>query len=216
MKTVCLLSGGVDSTTLLYQLKAEGDEILALSFNYGQRHKKELKFAKKTCEKLGIWHEIADISKIRNLLAGSALTDDIEVPEGHYTDEKMKITVVPNRNAIFLSIAIGYAISQKADRVAYAAHLGDFSTYPDCRPEFLQKVREMVRAANYESVGIYAPFLFLTKAEILKQGKKLGVNYHNTWSCYKGEKNPCLKCGTCIERIKAFSILNKSKKGDKK
>lgn len=204
MKTVCVLSGGMDSTTLLYQLLAEGKEVSAISFNYGQRHKKELESAKATCQKLNVPHKIVDLSFLRELISNSALTSDIEVPEGHYQDENMKLTVVPNRNMIMASIAIGYAVNIGAQEVALGVHAGDHAIYPDCRPIFINALSVVSEISNFQPVSIYAPFLYADKGDIATIGKELGVDYSLTWTCYKGEENACGKCGACQERAEAF------------
>ena len=205
MKTIIILSGGMDSTTLLYKLLKEGKEVEALSFDYGQRHKKELDFAKITCEKLGVPHKIINLSFLKSLLSNSALTGDVEIPEGHYEDESMKLTVVPNRNAIMLDIAVGYAVNIGADEVASGVHAGDHVIYPDCRPEFVFAIRKVAEIANFKPIKIYTPFLFIDKGDIAILGKELGVDYLNTWTCYKGQAVPCGKCGACQERAEAFS-----------
>jgi 7-cyano-7-deazaguanine synthase len=204
MKTICVLSGGMDSTTLLYKLLSEKKEVEALSFNYGQRHKKELESAKATCQKLGVPHKVIDLSFLRELVSNSALTSDIEVPEGHYADETMKLTVVPNRNMIMASIAIGYAVNKDFDEVALGVHAGDHAIYPDCRPEFIGALNEIAQIANFKPIEIYTPFLEIDKGDIAKIGKKLGVDYSLTWTCYKGLDKPCGKCGACQERKEAF------------
>lgn len=199
----------MDSTTLLYHLMSQGDEVLAISFDYGQRHRKELEYAARTCAKLDVSHRVADISSIRDLLGGGALTsDEIAVPEGHYEDPSMRITVVPNRNMIMLSIAAGYAVSQGCDRVAVAVHGGDHAVYPDCRPGFIELCEQTLAAGNYEPVAVYAPFLTWSKAEIARLGLELGIDYdRETWSCYQGGDEPCGKCGTCVERAEALASL---------
>lgn len=204
MKTVLVFSGGMDSTTLLYKLLKDGDKVLCLSFDYGQRHKKELKCAKNICEKLKTPHKIVDIKSLNSLMSGSALTSNIKVPEGHYQDKNMRSTVVPNRNMIFLSLAIAQAVSAKFDRIAIAVHAGDHAIYPDCRPEFIDKMCAVAKISNYEPVKIYAPFLEMSKRKIATLGQKLGVDYSGTWTCYKGLKNPCGKCGACTERAEAL------------
>lgn len=204
MKSVCVLSGGMDSTTLLYRLLTEREEVRAISFNYGQRHKKELQFAKATCEKLSVPHTIVELDFLRQLLSRSALTSDIAVPEGHYEDESMKLTVVPNRNMIMASIAIGYAVNLEFDEVALGVHAGDHAIYPDCRPEFIQRLSAIADIANYRPIKIYAPFIGLDKGDIAIQGKKLGVDYAFSWTCYKGLDTPCGLCGACQERAEAF------------
>lgn len=205
MKTILIYSGGMDSTTLLYKLLAEGDRVRALSFNYGQRHKKELKAAAKICKKLGVPHKIVDITAIKSLMEGSALTsDNVRVPEGHYKDKTMKLTVVPNRNMIFLALAIAQAVSLKFDRVAMAVHVGDHAIYPDCRPAFIKAMRTVSKIANYEKIAIHTPFLNITKRDIAQIGRKLSVPYKLTWTCYKGLQKPCGKCGACMERTEAL------------
>ena len=204
-KLVVVLSGGLDSTTLLYDM-CRFNETYAISFSYGQRHKvKELDAAKVTCAKLGIPHKIVYLDSLREVLGGSALTDDnIVVPEGHYEEESMKLTVVPNRNMILLSVAIGYAVSIKANEVAYAAHGGDHSVYPDCRPEFVDGMNIVARLCDWHKVKVNAPYIRFNKGDIVKIGKQLGVDYAHTWTCYKGGEVPCGKCGACNERAEAF------------
>lgn len=205
MKTIIIYSGGMDSTTLLYKLRAEGDYVRCISFDYGQRHRKELRAASKICKKLGLPHKIVDITAVKNLMAGSALTSKIKVPEGHYADKSMRITVVPNRNMIFLALAIAQAVSLKFDRVAMAVHAGDHTIYPDCRPVFIKAMRSVSKIANYNKVDIYTPFLNIAKRDIARIGRKLDVPYELTWTCYKGLKKPCGKCGACVERAEALA-----------
>ncbi len=205
MKTVLIYSGGLDSTTLLYALKAEGRDLKALSINYGQRHSRELEFAKNICAKLGVEHRTVDLSTLKPLLGGSSQTDsNVEVPEGHYAAENMKLTVVPNRNMLMLSVAAAWAISEKADTIAYAAHSGDHAIYPDCRPEFVDALNGALALADWHKVSIERPFINITKGGIVKLGAKLGVPYADTWSCYKGKEEHCGACGTCVERREAF------------
>jgi 7-cyano-7-deazaguanine synthase len=207
-KAVVLLSGGLDSTTLLYWVVKEGRKPYVLSFDYGQRHKKELEFAKRTCEKLKAEHKIIDLTSVHELLQGSALTSEsVSVPEEHYTHETQKATIVPNRNAIMLNIAVGYAVSIGADRVFYAAHHNDRAIYPDCREEYIQSQNETAKLANeMPELEIVAPFVQKTKADIVKIAGELGVPFEDTWSCYKGEEKACGVCGTCRERIEAFEL----------
>lgn len=210
-RAIVLLSGGMDSTTLLYGVRSQGYEITALSVHYGQRHKKELEFAMGTTRKLGIDHRLIDLAFLGQL-GGSALTDSTPVPEGHYTAANMAQTVVPNRNAILLSMAFALAISRQAKMVCTAVHAGDHAIYPDCRPEFILSFEEMERQAiDREIYGIappllYAPYLKMTKAEICSQGQFLQVPWEDTWSCYQGEEIHCGRCGTCVERIEAFKL----------
>lgn len=205
MKTVLIYSGGMDSTVLLYKLLRDGGKVFCLSFDYGQKHRKELLSARKICKYLNVPYKIVDIKSVKSLMAGSALTSDIEVPEGHYRDRNMRLTVVPNRNMIFLALAIAQAISIKFGRVAIAVHAGDHAIYPDCRPIFVDAMKEVSKIADYKSVGVYAPFLNMTKKDIARLGKKLGVPFEQTWTCYKGLKQPCGKCGACVERQEALA-----------
>jgi 7-cyano-7-deazaguanine synthase len=203
-KVVVIYSGGMDSFTLLHQVINEGKRVYALSFNYGQKHSKELHYAQKVSDELGIPHKIVDITAINQLLLGSSLTDDIEIPEGHYEEESMKSTVVPNRNMIMLSLAVGYAVSIGATAVYFGAHGGDHAIYPDCRPEFVEKMDAVSKIANYEPVEILAPFLNSDKIDILKAGLALGLDYGKSWTCYNGRERACGKCGSCRERLEAF------------
>ncbi|WP_338367221.1 7-cyano-7-deazaguanine synthase QueC [uncultured Pseudoalteromonas sp.] len=207
-KVVVIYSGGMDSFTVLNKALQQGHDVYALSFDYGQRHVKELEVAANVCEKLNVPHKIVDISAINQLIGGSSLTDDIEVPEGHYEEESMKSTIVPNRNMILLSLAVGYAVSLKASKVYYGAHSGDHAIYPDCRPEFVQKMDDVCRIANYDAVEIFSPYLNNTKIDILTDGIKMGLDYSQTWTCYNGREKACGKCGACQERLEAFKLNN--------
>lgn len=207
MKAVLILSGGLDSTTLLYKLRAQGDTVRALSVNYGQRHFRELKAASKLCEEVGVEHRIVDVTSLNPLLKGSSQTDSgVPVPHGHYAAESMKQTVVPNRNMLLLSIAGAWAISTKSNYVAYAAHGGDHAIYPDCRPEFVNAMQQALALADWHQVDLLAPFLGLTKADIVKIGTQLKVPFVMTYSCYEGRPTHCGLCGTCVERREAFSL----------
>ena len=209
MHTVAVVSGGMDSVTLAYKLANDGDDLTLISFDYGQRHRKELAFAATCAERLGATHEIADLTSINRLLAGSSLTsDEIKVPDGHYAEESMKITVVPNRNAIMISIAAGPAVSRDADRVAVGVHGGDHFIYPDCRPGFAEAMDKAVSLGNEgfapDHFGLITPFIEVSKTEIARIGDELGVPWVETWSCYKGGEVHCGTCGTCVERREAF------------
>lgn len=207
-KVVVIYSGGMDSFTVLNRAIKDGKEVYALSFDYGQKHVKELKCASDVCQELNVQHKVIDISAINQLLAGSSLTDDIEIPEGHYEAENMKSTVVPNRNMILLSLAVGYAVSVGASQVYYGAHSGDHAIYPDCRPEFVLKMNDVCQIANYEPVEIFSPYLNVSKTDILTDGLKMGLDYSNTWTCYNGREKACGKCGACQERLEAFRDNN--------
>ncbi|MBL1265481.1 7-cyano-7-deazaguanine synthase QueC [Candidatus Methylomicrobium oryzae] len=204
-KVVVIYSGGMDSFTVLNKALQDGLEVFPLTFNYGQRHVKEIVFADAVCNRLNLAHEIVDISAINHLLQGSALTSDIDVPEGHYVQDSMKATVVPNRNMIMLSLAIGYAVSKGANKVYFGAHSGDHAIYPDCRPEFVEKMNAVAKIANYQPVEITTPYLNLDKGQILADGLKMGLDYSQTWTCYNGRDKACGKCGACVERLEAFA-----------
>lgn len=203
---VVVLSGGMDSATLLYHYLDEGYDVKAVSFNYGQRHSKELSYAEKLCKFAEVEHKIINLP-ITEVLLGSSQTDKtIEVPEGHYAAENMKKTVVPNRNMIMISIAGAWAISLKADVVAYGAHAGDHTIYPDCRDTFVIPMSHALRNADWHQVQLEAPFLFLSKGEIAEMGVRLKVPFELTWTCYKGLSKHCGKCGACQERKEAFVV----------
>lgn len=207
MKIVLILSGGMDSTVLLYDHVAKGDDVRAIGVDYGQRHSRELLFASANCAKLGVPFQVVDISSVAALLPGSSQTDrTVDVPLGHYAEDNMKKTVVPNRNMIMLSIAMGHAIAHKFDAVSYAAHAGDHTIYPDCRPEFAYALGKAALLADWHQVSLQRPFINLTKADIVERGSRLGVDFAFTWSCYKGEEVHCGRCGTCIERREAFYL----------
>ncbi len=215
MRAVLILSGGIDSSTLLYYLLKKGYEVHALTFIYGQRHLKEINYASKIvgeAKKIGfVNHKIVDITSISSLISSGALTGDKEVPKAFYSDETQKQTIVPNRNMILLSIAVGYAVKINVGEVFYAAHKSDYSIYPDCRKEFVKALDTAIYLGNlWTPVELKAPFVDLTKADIVKMGLKLGVPYQYTWSCYEGGERPCLSCGTCLERTEAF-LLNKTR-----
>ena len=210
-KAVVVLSGGMDSATVLYQAVQDGFEPYCISFDYGQKHRKELEYARNLCLRTRsvAQHKIVDLTSITDLISNSSLTSDVAVPDGHYAEESMKITVVPNRNMIMYSIAIGYAVNIKAEAVYVGVHAGDHFIYPDCRPDFIMGLDSLAKIANQgfiDKLEIVAPFLFKSKAYIASVGNKLGVPYETTWSCYKGGEKHCGKCGTCIERKEAFKL----------
>jgi 7-cyano-7-deazaguanine synthase len=208
MKTLVICSGGLDSVTLAHKVAIEHELIGLVSFDYGQRHRKEIDFAEKCADRLGTEHLLIDISPIGAMLTGSALTDDISVPDGHYAEETMKITVVPNRNAIMLAIAYGIAAARDAEAVAAAMHGGDHFIYPDCRPAFIEAFQAMQQFAleGLAEIKLYTPFATGSKADIVAAGNALGVPFAETWSCYKGGAHHCGRCGTCVERQEAFAI----------
>lgn len=207
MKYVAVVSGGMDSVTLAHHLNAQGHHLHLLSFDYGQRHIRELQCAAACAQRLNADHDIINLTSITAQLKGSALTDpSVEVPEGHYAAETMKATIVPNRNMMMLSIAAAVAIGMSADGVAMGVHAGDHPIYPDCRPEFFTAASVAVALGTGQQLDVCTPFIKLTKADIAKLGDDLGVPWHETWSCYVGEAQHCGRCGTCVERAEAFEL----------
>ena len=200
---VIIVSGGMDSITLLYERK---DEIaLGISFDYGSNHNaREIPFARMHCERLGIRHLVINLSFIHQYFKSSLLSGADKIPEGSYDDDNMKSTVVPFRNGIMLSIAVGIAESEGLKKVFIANHGGDHAIYPDCREEFIEAIDAASQAGTYEHVRILAPYTNITKADIALRGKQLGIDYSETWSCYKGGEVHCGKCGTCVERKQAL------------
>lgn len=210
IKTVAIVSGGMDSIALVHHLVDQGHVVDVISFDYGQRHRKELNFAQDCAERLNLaWH-LVDLSNLTDLLATSALTNSVmEVPDGHYAEDTMRITVVPNRNAIMLNIAAGLAVSIGAKHIATGVHAGDHYIYPDCRPQFIDATERMLKIANEGFINpdfsMLAPFVNSTKADIARLGDRLNVPWESTWSCYKGNEIHCGACGTCFERREAFA-----------
>ncbi len=204
MKLVCLLSGGMDSTTALYKALEEGHKVaLCLAFDYGSKHnRKEHSKAREIAKDLGIRFEKIHLDF--SLFESALLKSGGEVPEGHYADKSMKKTVVPFRNGIMLSFACGIAESLDCDAVLIGNHAGDHAIYPDCRTEFIESMQEAMRKGTYRKISIYSPFCNISKTEIAKIGNSLSVPWQNTWSCYKGKEAHCGKCGTCFERKEAF------------
>jgi 7-cyano-7-deazaguanine synthase len=203
---VVTLSGGMDSTTALAWTLRTHDAV-TLSFDYGQRHRKELDAAKAVAQHYNVEHHTVDLRSVGRLLTGSALTDSsVDVPEGHYAADTMKATVVPNRNAIMASVAIGVASSRDAEHVVLGVHAGDHAVYPDCRPEFLHQLQKLVDVARegFSSPSVIAPFLRQSKTDIARMGVELDAPLHLTWSCYVGGEKHCGRCGTCVERYEAF------------
>ena len=201
--SIIVLSGGMDSTTLLYEYQSR--IALAVSFDYGSNHnQRELAFAALHCERLGIKHLIIPLDFIHQYFHSSLLSGAEAVPEGNYDDENMRSTVVPFRNGIMLAIAAGLAEDNGLQQIMMANHAGDHAIYPDCRPSFVQAMDNAVQAGTYNGVRLFTPYTNLTKGEIARRGKTLGIDYSETWSCYKGGEHHCGKCGTCTERIEAL------------
>lgn len=207
------MSGGIDSTTLVYSSIDQGYEVECLTILYGQRHRREADSARRITEALGVPHKLLDLSPLGGILSGSALTDaNVDVPEVPETAEHydtLKTTIVPNRNAIFLSIAVGYAVSVGAENVFFGAHSSDRGVYPDCREEFVETFQTSERLATDEpDLNILAPFVGMDKADIVRLGGRLGVPFGETWSCYKGGALHCGVCSSCRERKRAFVEAN--------
>lgn len=201
--SVIIVSGGMDSITMLYEFK---DQIaLGVSFNYGSNHNnREIPFAEMHCKRLGIPHITIDLGFMPQYFKSSLLEGADAIPEGNYDEENMKSTVVPFRNGIMLSIAIGIAESNHLKHVLMANHGGDHTIYPDCRPAFVDAMSAAAQAGTFEDVTIEAPYTNITKADIARHGKQLGIDYSETWSCYKGGEVHCGQCGTCRERLEAL------------
>lgn len=206
--TLVICSGGMDSVTLAHKVAQQGNLSHILTFDYGQRHIKEVRYAQDCAKLLGAKFTLIDMSNIGKQFTGTALTDDVDVPDGHYAEESMKVTIVPNRNVIMLSIAYGLAATHKLKRVALAVHGGDHFIYPDCRPDFIEAFGKMQKLAleGYADVDMYAPYVNSSKADIATDAKLLGVDHSTSWSCYKGKEVHCGKCGTCVERKEAFDL----------
>ena len=201
--SIIIVSGGMDSVTLLCEYK---DRIaVGVSFDYGSNHNaREIPFAREHCEMLGIEHIVIDLAFMPQYFKSSLLDGAGAIPEGHYADDNMKSTVVPFRNGIMLSIAAGIAESRGLKYVMMANHSGDHTIYPDCRQEFVNAMNEATKAGTFPGIEILAPYTGITKAEIARRGKALGIDYSKTWSCYKGGEYHCGKCGTCVERKEAM------------
>ena len=204
MKAVLILSGGMDSTTLLYDLIRQGHEVHAVTFDYNQRHRKEIASATAICKKLQVPQKVIDLPVLNDLAPSCLTRDGWEVPEGNYADENMKQTVVPNRNMVFLSLAAAFAIGIRADQLFYGAHAGDHTIYPDCRPAFVSAMTTAFHLCDWSDLVLEVPYLYLTKGDIVRKGLTLGVDYSLTWTCYKGGEKACGVCGSCDERLAAF------------
>lgn len=208
-QAIVVYSGGMDSFTLLNEVIASGefDHVHALTFDYGQKHSKEIMFAMRAVGGMNVGqHKIVDVTSINQLLDSSLTATGGEIPEGHYEEDTMKSTVVPNRNMIMISLATGWAVSLGADTVFFGAHAGDHAIYPDCREEFVEAINEVTMIANYQSVEVRAPYLDFTKGEIALIGRKLHLDYGLAWTCYNGRAYACGKCGACQERLEAMEF----------
>lgn len=202
--SVIILSGGMDSVTLLHYRKER--IALAVSFDYGSNHNaREIECAAHHCSLLGIEHIVIPLEFMGRYFKSSLLSGADDIPEGHYADDNMKSTVVPFRNGIMLSVACGLAESRGLGHVMMANHGGDHAIYPDCRADFVKAMSEAMRCGTYDGVTIEAAFTDITKGDIARIGKGIGVDYSKTYSCYKGGERHCGKCGTCVERKEAMA-----------
>jgi len=206
-KVVVLISGGMDSVAALYEARQRYEVVGAVSFDYGsKRYHKEIPFAAWHCKRVGIPHRTIRLGFVDELFKSDLLQSGGSIPDGHYQELTMKQTVVPFRNGIMLSIAGGYAESIEANGLVIAAHCGDHAIYPDCREDFMKSMADAIRLGTYAAVEILRPFIHNTKAEIAQRGHELGVDFAQTWSCYKGGEIHCGTCGTCVERREAFML----------
>ena len=197
----------MDSFTLLHHALSQNYEVDCLTFDYDQRHIKEIKYAHLACEENKLSNLKIKIANVESIFAKSALTSNsIEMPHGSYQAETMQSTIVPNRNMLFISHAIAYAISKNINKVWYGAHAGDHFIYPDCRPEFLSAMNAVAQTCHTFPIEVEAPFLYLSKAEIVKIGLGLGIDYAKTWTCYEGRDLACGRCGSCNERLESFAL----------
>ena len=202
--SVIILSGGMDSVTLLYDQQQR--IALAVTFDYGSKHNaREIPFARLHCERLGIRHITIPLDFMTKYFQSSLLKGGEEIPDGHYAADNMKSTVVPFRNGIMLSIAVGIAESNGLKFVMMANHSGDHTIYPDCRPEFVESMSRAAQTGTFPGITLLCPFTHLTKGQIAARGRDLGIDYAETWSCYRGGERHCGRCGTCVERREALA-----------
>ena len=206
-KVVVLVSGGMDSVTALYAAARQHEVLCGLSFAYGAKHNdREIPFAALHCRSLGLPHRVIPLDFIGRLFQSDLLKGGGEIPDGHYAEATMKQTVVPFRNGIMLAVATGLAESIGATALVIAAHAGDHAIYPDCREGFLSAMGEAIGLGTYAAVALLRPFITLDKAGIAARGRELGVDFSQTWSCYRGGDFHCGTCGTCVERREAFLL----------
>ena len=205
LKVVVLVSGGMDSVTALHDAFRAHEVLAGLSFDYGSKHNaRELPCAAEQCARLGVPHRVLKLDFIGAEFESALLRSGGPVPDGHYEDRTMRATVVPFRNGILLSVAAGWAESRGAEALVIAAHGGDHAIYPDCREAFLAAMSEAVRLGTYAGLRVLRPFVAMRKADLVRRGRALGVDFAQTWSCYKGGALHCGTCGTCVERREAF------------
>jgi 7-cyano-7-deazaguanine synthase len=211
MKACVLLSGGMDSVVALYEIKQAHEVVACLSFDYGAKHSaREIPFAQLHAERNGIPHQVIVLDFINRLFKSDLLQSGGEIPDGHYAEASMKQTVVPFRNGIMLSVATGFAESIEAEALVIAAHSGDHAIYPDCREPFMQSMATAMAEGTYAKIQLLRPFIAMDKSSIARRGAELGVDFSETWSCYKGAEFHCGVCGTCVERREALMLANLS------
>ena len=209
MKVCVLLSGGMDSVAAFYEVLGQHEVVACVSFDYGAKHNsKEIPFAKLHADRNGIHHQIIPLDFIDRLFKSDLLQSGGAIPDGHYAEASMKQTVVPFRNGIMLAIATGYAESIAAEALVIAAHSGDHAIYPDCREPFMQAMATAMGEGTYAKIQLLRPFIATDKTGIAKRGKELGIDFAETWSCYKGGAIHCGVCGTCVERREAFILAD--------
>jgi len=208
-KGVCIISGGLDSCVVAYDMKKNLNlEMEYITFDYGQKHRKEIKYAEQIAKDLESKWTLLNINYHESVMKFSSLTGEKEVPEGYYAEENMRSTVVPNRNTIMLSMAWAYACTAKAILLGCGAHAGDHYIYPDCRPEYFYHLEQAFQlgtiGCRHDDLRLFVPLLNYEKCDVIKAGIELGIPFEKTWTCYKGLEEPCGKCGSCDERIRAF------------
>lgn len=209
MKVLVIFSGGLDSTTALYWAVSNFDEVETLSFDYGSKHNKiEHKYALKTCEKLGVKNTLINLDFINQFFKSDLLKSGGKIPEGYYTAENMKSTVVPFRNGIMLAIAAGFAESHGCEAIILGNHSGDHAIYPDCRADFIKGMKEAISKGTEKNIEVLSPFCDVSKSDIVAIGDAFGVDFSLTYSCYNGKEKHCGKCGTCVERKEAFDLAD--------
>ena len=207
MKVCVLLSGGMDSVAALYEVLGQHEVVACLSFDYGSKHNsREIPFAKLHADRNGVVHHTIPLDFMNTLFKSDLLKSGGEIPDGHYAEQTMKQTVVPFRNGIMLAIAAGYAECVEAQGLVIAAHSGDHAIYPDCREPFMQAMGTAMEQGTYAKIQLLRPFIGTDKTGIAKRGVELGIDFSETWSCYKGGEVHCGTCGTCVERREAFIL----------
>ncbi len=207
MKVCMLLSGGMDSVAAFYDALGTHEVAACVSFDYGSKHNaKEIPFAKLHADRNGVPHQVISLDFVNRLFKSDLLQSGGGIPDGHYAEESMKQTVVPFRNGIMLAIATGYAESIDAEGLVIAAHSGDHAIYPDCREPFMQAMATAMEEGTYAKIQLLRPFIDTDKSGIARRGVELGIDFSETWSCYKGQEIHCGVCGTCVERREAFLL----------